>query len=260
MTDSEDIRSRLADFLPPNGRLTEVAPDHTLINDRVIWGGLWNGEELGDRLRIVATITAQCVNGWDFGVRHQIRIGLGLGLTPSEIKAILVELQFYIGLPATVSALLIAQEVIEERSEWLSVDTKSEHRWPDDDGEMAGTTRRSLRDSWGPQAVDDLERSRAVQMLPRLAAIVNGNHYGALWARSPLDPEIRMVTVLSALLCRGHLKQFARHVGYALDLGMTAGAICEVVVQAAWYRGWPLAEDGLNEAASVFAARKAAGD
>lgn len=51
------------------------------------------------------------------------------------------------------------------------------------------------------------------------------------------------------------LRQLRRHIGYALDAGLTRREICEVFAQAGWYRGWPHAEDALEEAREVFAAR-----
>ena len=92
-------------------------------------------------------------------------------------------------------------------------------------------------------------------MVPGSAQIVDGYLYGEIWARSPLDVKERIVMILSVLMCQQHMRQLRRHIGYALDAGLTKREICEVFAQAGWYRGWPHAEDALEEAREVFAAR-----
>ena len=85
--------------------------------------------DLDVKLRSIATITAQCVNGMDFGLQHQIRVGLTLGLAPQKLKAMFVELKFYAGVPASVFALLRCQEVINEREEWKALDKPLDEAW-----------------------------------------------------------------------------------------------------------------------------------
>ena len=46
-----------------------------------------------------------------------------------------------------------------------------------------------------------------------------------------------------------------RHIGYALNVGLSRREICETFSQAGWYRGWPYVEDALTEAKKVFAER-----
>ena len=38
-----------------------------------MWGGIWQSPGLDLKLRSFATISAQCVNGWDFG--YSTRLG-----------------------------------------------------------------------------------------------------------------------------------------------------------------------------------------
>lgn len=87
-----------------------------------MWGGIWQTNDLDLKLKNYATIAAQCVNGYDFGLEHQVRRGLTIGITPTEIKEIFIQLLFYVGIPATVLGLLVAQQVINERYEWKNAD------------------------------------------------------------------------------------------------------------------------------------------
>ncbi len=76
------------------------------------------------------------------------------------------------------------------------------------------------------------------------------------YARGDLTPKERMVCILVALMCRGHMKQLKEHIGYALNLGMSQREICEVFSQAGWYRGWPYVEEALEQADAVFKERE----
>jgi len=79
--------------------------------------------------------------------------------------------------------------------------------------------------------------------------------YGSIWARPGLPLEDRMICVLSALGELQRLPQLKRYVGAALDLGLTPRAIQEVLIQCGLYGGIPIAENALEAAGEVFAAR-----
>ena len=100
------------------GALPEISADYAKLQDEVMWGGIWQVPGLDITLRSLATIAAQCCNGWDFGLQHQIRVGLTLGMSPQKIKGIFLQLLFYAGIPATVFALTQAQRVINEQEMW----------------------------------------------------------------------------------------------------------------------------------------------
>ena len=239
----------------PYARPTPVLADFVRVQHELMWGGVWLVDGLDLKLRSFATITAQCVNGYDFGVEHQVRTGLTVGITAQQIKGIFIELLFYAGVPATVFGLRIAQEVINEREEWKSDDVPLDVEWLDSIDEMLrqGKTLRVQR--WGEQANQEAENSLVRRMVPDAAELVDAYHFGQVWARADLDPRERMVCILAALMCRGHLRQLKRHVGYALDTGLDPQQICEVFAQAGWYRGWPHVEDALEQAYEVFQAR-----
>ena len=109
--------------------------------------------------------------------------------------------------------------------------------------------------NWGETADAEIENSLARQYVPESAELVDGYHFGEVWRRADLDARERMVCILAALMCRGHMKQLKRHVGYALDAGLDEKQICEVFAQAGWYRGWPYVQDALEQAAEVFESR-----
>ena len=239
----------------PYARPTPVLADFVRVQHELMWGGVWLVDGLDLKLRSFATITAQCVNGYDFGVEHQVRTGLTIGITSQQIKGLFIQLLFYAGVPATVSGLRIAQEVISEREEWKSDDVPLDVEWLNSIEDMIKQGKVLIIKNWGEQANEEIENSLAQQMVGEAADIVDGYYFGQVWARADLSPKERMVCVLSALMCRGHMKQLKRNVGYALDTGLNPKEICEVFAQAGWYRGWPCVEDALEQANEVFKER-----
>ena len=121
--------------------------------------------------------------------------------------------------------------------------------------EMGKRGRELVRKAWGERADQELAGTVTHEFLPGAAAIVDGYHYGEVWARSPLTDKERMVSILAALMSRGHWSLLRRQIGYALNVGLTKREICETFSQAGWYRGWPYVEDALTEAKKVFAER-----
>ena len=238
----------------PYARPTPVLADFVRVQHELMWGGVWQVDGLDLKLRSFATITAQCCNGYDFGVEHQVRTGLTIGMTPQEIKGIFIELMFFAGVPATVFGLRVAQEVINEREEWRSEDVPLNVEWLDSIEESLQRGRSNLERQAGSAAAGTIEESVARQLLPA-SGVVDAWHYGQVWGRTDLGPRERMVCILAALMCRGHWKQLRRQVGYALDAGLEPREICEVFAQAGWYRGWPCVEDALEQAADVFRER-----
>jgi alkylhydroperoxidase/carboxymuconolactone decarboxylase family protein YurZ len=64
-----------------------------------------------------------------------------------------------------------------------------------------------------------------------------------------------MICAIAALGTGPRLKTLRRHIGAGLDLGLTPEAIREVLVQAGLYAGFSAAEETLEVAGEVFAAR-----
>ena len=244
----------------PQGRLTgalpDISADYVKLQEEVMWGGVWQVPGLDVTLRSIATIAAQCCNGWEFGLQHQIRVGLSLGMSPQKVKGIFLQLIFYAGIPATVSALAQAQRVINEQPMWQAEDRAPlPADWLASVEAKLARGRQLRHQHWGQQAGADLEQTLAHQLTVETATLVEAYNFGEVWARGDLTPKERTVCILVALMCRSHWRQLREHIGYALELGLSQREICEVFSQAGWYRGWPCVEDALEQADAVFTER-----
>jgi 4-carboxymuconolactone decarboxylase len=78
---------------------------------------------------------------------------------------------------------------------------------------------------------------------------------GAIWNRPGLAMPDRMLCTLAALAVWPRLRQLRRHIGAALDLGLSTEAVREVLVQAGLYAGFSAAEETLALMAEVLAER-----
>jgi alkylhydroperoxidase/carboxymuconolactone decarboxylase family protein YurZ len=79
--------------------------------------------------------------------------------------------------------------------------------------------------------------------------------YGAIWSRPGLALDDRMVCALAALAAVQRLPKLRRHVGAALDLGLSSRAIVEILIQIGIYAGFAASEEAVEAAGTVFAAR-----
>ena len=249
-TASQQLKGFIDRFVP-QGRLTGALPsistDYVKLQDEIMWGGVWQVPGLDVTLRSIATISAQCCNGWGFGLHHQVRVGLSLGMSPQKIKGIFLQLMFYAGIPATVFALSQAQRVINERPEWISEDTMPvSGDWLDSVEAKFQRAQSVLTNTSGANAVQSSADSLQAEFLPELHRLIESYEYGEVWLRSDLSTKERMACVLIALMCRGHWPQFRKHVGSCIDRFLTQRESCELISEAGWYRGWPYVEDALG--------------
>ena len=90
---------------------------------------------------------------------------------------------------------------------------------------------------------------------PGLAEFAAEAGFASIWAREALPPEDRMIVVLATLTSLQRLSQLHAHIVPALDLGISARGVQEIIVQCGLYGGLPVAEEALKIAASVFADR-----
>ncbi|MEO3974517.1 alpha/beta fold hydrolase [Streptomyces sp. CAU 1734] len=83
---------------------------------RYAWGEVWAREGLDRRTRSVVTLTALIAGGHREELATHTRAALRNGLTPDEIREILLHTALYCGIPAANAAFAVAREVIREET------------------------------------------------------------------------------------------------------------------------------------------------
>ena len=95
-------------------RSTEFTADFQDLITRYAWGEIWTRPGLDRRTRSCITLTALVARGHQHELAMHVRAARRNGLTPDEIKEVLLQTAVYCGVPAANSAFAIAQEVLAE--------------------------------------------------------------------------------------------------------------------------------------------------
>ncbi|MFF8593604.1 alpha/beta fold hydrolase [Streptomyces sp. NPDC015220] len=83
---------------------------------RCAWGGIWNRPGLDRRTRSCVALAALVAGGHTEELAAHTRAALRNGLTPDEIKEVLLQTAVYCGMPAAASAFRVAQRIIQEET------------------------------------------------------------------------------------------------------------------------------------------------
>jgi 4-carboxymuconolactone decarboxylase len=87
-----------------------VAEDLLRYTDEWVFGHVYTRPGLDLKTRSMLTVAALTVLGKDDYLRRHIQGALHVGVTPLEIKEILMQMAFYGGIPCALKGLRIAQE------------------------------------------------------------------------------------------------------------------------------------------------------
>lgn len=90
---------------------------------------------------------------------------------------------------------------------------------------------------------------------PALARYAREVVLGSLWPRVELAPRDRSIATLAMLIARNQVGELAHQVEAALDHGVSAAEVSEIITHLAFYCGWPAAMAAIVATQGVFAAR-----
>jgi len=93
---------------------TPFTADFQDLITRYAWGEVWSRPGLDRRTRSCITLTALVALNHHHELAMHVRAALHNGLTPDEIKEVLLQSAVYCGVPAANRAFAIAQEVLNE--------------------------------------------------------------------------------------------------------------------------------------------------
>jgi 4-carboxymuconolactone decarboxylase len=93
------------------------------------------------------------------------------------------------------------------------------------------------------------------QVAPGIVQYTTDLLFHDLWLRPDLVPRDRSLVTVSALIASGQIAQIPYHLNRAMDNGLTQEQAVEVIIQLAFYAGWPKAFSALPVAKEVFETR-----
>jgi len=81
---------------------------------RYAWGEVWSRPGLPHRERSIATLAALVTLGAEHELAMHVRAARRIGLTPDEIREVLLHTALYAGLPRANRAFALAEEVLAD--------------------------------------------------------------------------------------------------------------------------------------------------
>ena len=93
---------------------TDFTRDFQELITRYAWGEIWARPGLDRKTRSCITLTALVAHGHFEELALHVRAARRNGLTPDEIKEVLLQTAIYCGVPAANRAFAVAQEVLAE--------------------------------------------------------------------------------------------------------------------------------------------------
>lgn len=94
-------------------RTTPLTADFQELVTRYAWGEIWSRPGLDRRTRSLLTLAVLVAMGREHELELHLRGAVRNGVTPDEIKEVLLHCAVYCGVPAANGAFAIAQRVLE---------------------------------------------------------------------------------------------------------------------------------------------------
>jgi 4-carboxymuconolactone decarboxylase len=95
-------------------RTTPFTADFQDLITRYAWAEVWARPGLDRKTRSCITLAALIALGREEELAMHVRAALRVGLTPDEIKEVLLHSAIYCGVPAANGAFAVAQRVLDE--------------------------------------------------------------------------------------------------------------------------------------------------
>jgi len=95
---------------------TEFTTEFQDFITRTAWGTVWTRDGLPRHTRSLLTIVMMVALGHDEELKLHIRAARNNGVTPEEIKEVLLQAAIYCGVPAANHAFALAKPILEEQA------------------------------------------------------------------------------------------------------------------------------------------------
>ena len=90
-----------------------------------------------------------------------------------------------------------------------------------------------------------------------LQDIVTSHAWGTVWTRTGLEPKLRSIATVSMLMALNRPNELKLHMRGALNNGVTAQELRELIIHASVYCGFPAAMDSMRQAKALLEELKA---
>ncbi len=102
------------DMTPAQRAIGDFAPKLVTLTDDVLFGDVWEREELSKRDRSLVTVAALVAGGNTEQLRNHLLRARDNGVSETELKEAIIHLAFYAGWPRAMSAIQVAKTAFTE--------------------------------------------------------------------------------------------------------------------------------------------------
>jgi 4-carboxymuconolactone decarboxylase len=234
--------------IPPRARplYQSSVPGLDHFTTEALWGSVWARPGLERRLRMLATVAVLSSLQRLPQLRTYLNSALNIGLDPVEVREVLIQCSVYAGWPTTVNSLELFRDVLEARGiEAGPMDV------PEVTLERLEQRGLAISERVAPRAKEDPVLA-ARRLAPDLWAVELRYVWGELYQRPGLDMRGRATCALAALVALRLEDELEVWLDGSVQAGLSVAEIIEVIMQVAYYAGFPAATGALVVAARLF--------
>lgn len=96
---------------------TEFTDEFQTLITRYAWGTIWTRDGLPAHTRSLLTLAMMVALGHDEEFKLHVRAARNNGVTPEQIKEVLLQAAVYCGVPAANHAFALAKSILEEQAD-----------------------------------------------------------------------------------------------------------------------------------------------
>jgi 4-carboxymuconolactone decarboxylase len=253
-TTRQELRLRGAEVLsqlghgttPPRSRPLYLASIGGMqhYTSEALWGSVWSRSDLTMRLRVLVTVSILASLQRLAQLRTYLNSALNVGLDAAEVREALIQCAAFAGFPTTVNALELLREVLEGRGLPVETDEVAEV----DLDELDDRGLRLQQQLFGSASAAEVVGPRQV-----FALIERRFVFGEIFHRPGLDLPSRAACALASTVALRMPEEERAWTGACLRVGMEPATIGGIVVQSAYYVGFPAAREAMRIAYEVMA-------
>ena len=230
----------------------QMFPEMWQLSNEVMFGRVWGrSRELSLKNRSLIVVTTQIALGKTDELRSHLLGALHLGWTKEQVLEVILHMAYYAGWPAAVGALRASKTVFDEKGLTQPVKpyVKGKRKRAADVLYQRGIAMRE-RLSGVPSSGN---KSTIEEVHPDMWRLTMEVVFGQVWPRRRLPVQSCCLVTVSCLVTLGRWDELRIHMRNALNVGWTKQQVREVILQCAFYAGWPAARHSLTVAKEVFA-------
>ncbi len=215
-------------------------------------GDVWTRPGLSRRDRSLVVITILATLNQLNQLKSHTRGGLAHGLQRSEIEEIFVQLSAYAGFPRAIDAMTTFLQVLAEDNGGTPVDSPAPAARVDDEQRSA-----TAREVMGRFLENQPPGGVGVDM-GAFAGTGGRFAFGEVWARPELSRRDRSIVVCTTLTTQDKPTELRFHLQTALNHGLSATELEEIMITMIAYAGFPTAVEGFRALREIQARQPSA--